>query len=68
MKINNFRYRKCENNQVFYRKGDPHSYCKNSCEVKTMCGEVQVPEDHLEVIQTGGDSGIVLTFQQFDII
>lgn len=42
-------YRKCVNNQVFYRKGDPHPYCKNACEDRTMCGEVQVPEDHLEV-------------------
>lgn len=42
-------HRKCVNNQVFYRKGDPHPYCKNACEDRTMCGEVQVPEDHLEV-------------------
>lgn len=44
-----FFYRKCVNNQVFYRKGDPHPYCKNACEDRTMCGEVQVPEEHLEV-------------------
>jgi hypothetical protein len=41
--------RKCENNQVFYRKGEPYPYCKNACEARTMCGEVQVPEHHLEV-------------------
>jgi len=41
--------RKCENNQVFYRKGDAYPYCKNACEARTMCGEVQVPEHHLEV-------------------
>uniref|UniRef100_A0A8D8WJ44 Leishmanolysin-like peptidase n=3 Tax=Cacopsylla melanoneura TaxID=428564 RepID=A0A8D8WJ44_9HEMI len=50
--------RKCENNQVFYRKGDPHSYCKNSCEPKTMCGEVEVPEEHLEVCRTCNSSGM----------
>eukprot|EP00095_Tigriopus_kingsejongensis_P009354 snap_masked-scaffold488_size158317-processed-gene-0.2 protein:Tk09354 transcript:snap_masked-scaffold488_size158317-processed-gene-0.2-mRNA-1 annotation:"conserved hypothetical protein" len=41
--------RKCEQNQVFFKTGDPHPYCKNACEARTMCGEVQVPEDHLEV-------------------
>jgi leishmanolysin-like peptidase len=41
--------RKCEQNQVFFKSGDPHPYCKNSCEALTMCGEVQVPEEHLEV-------------------
>ncbi|XP_018900151.2 leishmanolysin-like peptidase [Bemisia tabaci] len=50
--------RKCEQNQVFYRKGDPHSYCKNACEEKTMCGEVQVPEEHLEVCRTCNASGM----------
>ncbi|XP_040565883.1 leishmanolysin-like peptidase [Lepeophtheirus salmonis] len=41
--------RKCEHNQVFFKSGDPRPYCKNKCEAATMCGEVQVPEDHLEV-------------------
>lgn len=50
-KINVFLIRKCEQNQVFFKSGDPHPYCKNSCEVTTMCGEVEVPEAHLEVSQ-----------------
>ncbi|XP_049813368.1 leishmanolysin-like peptidase [Schistocerca nitens] len=49
--------RKCENNQVFYRKRDPHPYCKNSCEAKTMCGEVVVPEEHLEACRTCNATG-----------
>lgn len=53
--------RKCVNNQVFYRKGDPHPYCKNACEVKTMCGEVQVPDKHLEVCKTCNASGMDCT-------
>ena len=28
---------------------DPHPYCMNACEQVTMCGEVPVPEHHLEV-------------------
>ncbi|XP_026805367.1 leishmanolysin-like peptidase [Rhopalosiphum maidis] len=50
--------RKCVNNQVFYRKGDPHPYCKNACEDRTMCGEVQVPEEHLEACKTCNASGM----------
>lgn len=50
--------RKCENNQVFYRKGDMHSYCKNACEKKTLCGEVVVPESHLDVCRTCNSSGL----------
>jgi len=42
-------FRKCEQNQVFFKSGDPHPYCKNACEANTMCGEVEVPEAHLEV-------------------
>lgn len=40
--------RKCRNNQVFLVPNDPHPYCMNACEAATMCGEVQVPEHHLE--------------------
>ena len=40
---------KCKNNQVFLVPNDPHPYCMNACEPVTMCGEVQVPEHHLEV-------------------
>ncbi|XP_068085914.1 leishmanolysin-like peptidase [Anabrus simplex] len=49
--------RKCENNQVFYRRGDPYPYCKNSCEDRTMCGEVEVPEAHLETCRTCNATG-----------
>lgn len=41
--------RKCRNNQVFLVPNDPHPYCMNACEQVTMCGEVPVPEHHLEV-------------------
>ncbi|XP_063608213.1 leishmanolysin-like peptidase [Penaeus indicus] len=41
--------RRCEKNQVFLIKGEPHPFCKNKCEQVTMCGEVQVPEEHLHV-------------------
>ena len=44
-----YYFRKCEQNQVFFKSGDPHPYCKNACETTTMCGEVEVPEAHLEV-------------------
>ncbi|XP_039281797.1 leishmanolysin-like peptidase isoform X2 [Nilaparvata lugens] len=50
--------RKCVNNQVFYRRGDNLSYCKEACEAKTMCGEVQVPEEHLEVCRTCNSFGM----------
>ncbi|XP_059490130.1 leishmanolysin-like peptidase [Neocloeon triangulifer] len=49
--------RKCENNQVFFRKGEPHVYCKNACESRTMCGEVQVPESHLDVCRACNATG-----------
>lgn len=47
--------RKCENNQLFYRKEEV--YCKNACDERTMCGEVQVPPDHLEVCRTCNETG-----------
>ena len=50
-------YRKCEQNQVFFKSNDPRPYCKNSCEPKTMCGEVQVPEDHLDVCRVCNSFG-----------
>ncbi|XP_043215094.1 leishmanolysin-like peptidase isoform X2 [Amphibalanus amphitrite] len=40
--------RKCLDNKVFYKKGDPLPYCKSECENVTMCGEVAVPTDHLQ--------------------
>ncbi|XP_014250550.1 leishmanolysin-like peptidase [Cimex lectularius] len=50
--------RKCVNNQVFYHKKEPYSYCKNACENKTLCGEVTVPEEHLDVCRTCNASGL----------
>ena len=35
--------------QVFFKSDSLHPYCKNACEPVTMCGEVRVPEEHLEV-------------------
>nr|CAD7589812.1 unnamed protein product [Timema genevievae] len=47
----------CRNNQVFYKVKDPYAYCKNACENKTMCGEVIVPEEHLEACRTCNSTG-----------
>lgn len=42
---------KCPNNQAFFPISDtPHQYCVEKCEDITTCGEVVVPDDHLEVI------------------
>ncbi|KAM3955153.1 leishmanolysin-like peptidase, invadolysin isoform 2-T2 [Aphomia sociella] len=37
--------RKCPTRQVFVRGG--RSHCIDSCSAETMCGEVRVPENHL---------------------
>ena len=42
-------FRRCLNNQVFLLQNDSHPYCKGACEEKTLCGEVIVPDDHLNV-------------------
>lgn len=39
--------RKCESSQVFVKDGLTH--CIDSCKKTTLCGEVEVPEDHLDV-------------------
>ncbi|XP_043668427.1 leishmanolysin-like peptidase isoform X3 [Vespula pensylvanica] len=39
--------RKCESSQVFVQ--DHHTHCIDTCRSTTMCGEVVVPEDHLDV-------------------
>lgn len=44
--------RKCANNKAFFqtnRRGEIHQYCVERCELITTCGEVTVPETHLEV-------------------
>lgn len=40
--------RKCPNNQAFSPDQDPYLYCNEYCEKVTTCGEVAVPEEHLE--------------------
>ncbi|CAN7983090.1 unnamed protein product [Ixodes hexagonus] len=40
--------RKCPNNQAFSPDQDPYLYCNEYCEDVTTCGEVIVPEEHLE--------------------
>ena len=34
-------FRKCQQNQVFFKSDSRHPYCKNKCEDVTMCGEVR---------------------------
>ena len=56
-------FRKCQQNQVFFKSDSKHPYCKNACETTTMCGEVRVPEEHLEVCRVcnafGQNCGVV---------
>lgn len=40
--------RKCPNNQAFSPDQDPYLYCNEYCESDTTCGEVLVPDEHLE--------------------
>ncbi|CAK9806829.1 Leishmanolysin-like peptidase [Anthophora quadrimaculata] len=47
--------RKCESNQVFVK--DHHTHCIDTCRPTTMCGEVVVPEDHLDVCRTCNATG-----------
>ncbi|KAK4308425.1 hypothetical protein Pmani_019873 [Petrolisthes manimaculis] len=49
--------RRCEKNQVFLIKGEPHPFCKSRCEPVTMCGEVQVPEQHLHACRVCNSVG-----------
>ncbi|XP_023338328.1 leishmanolysin-like peptidase, partial [Eurytemora carolleeae] len=55
--------RKCRENQVFYKQESKHPFCKVSCEEDTMCGEVRVPNEHLESCRVcnafGQNCGIV---------
>ena len=48
--------RKCENNQYFLAPDDPTQYCKNRC-VTTKCGEVRVPDEHLDSCHTCNSNG-----------
>ncbi|XP_024887665.1 leishmanolysin-like peptidase [Temnothorax curvispinosus] len=47
--------RKCESSQVFVK--DHHTHCIDTCRPVTMCGEVRVPEDHLDVCRTCNGTG-----------
>ncbi|XP_044740862.1 leishmanolysin-like peptidase isoform X2 [Chrysoperla carnea] len=47
--------RKCDHPQVFVRKYLTH--CIDSCRAKTMCGEVEVPEAHLDVCRVCNATG-----------
>lgn len=39
--------RKCDSVQVFVKNSQ--TYCIDSCKTTTLCGEVEVPEEHLDV-------------------
>ncbi|CAH1153503.1 unnamed protein product [Phaedon cochleariae] len=47
--------RKCSDTQVFVKDGWTH--CIDTCKDKTMCGEVEVPEDHLDACRTCNSTG-----------
>lgn len=38
---------KCDSTQVYVKNG--HTHCIDHCKATTMCGEVQVPNEHLDV-------------------
>lgn len=48
-------YRKCESSQIFVKNTVTH--CIDSCKSVTMCGEVEVPEKHLDVCRTCNSTG-----------
>ncbi|CAD7091076.1 unnamed protein product [Hermetia illucens] len=47
--------RKCESSQVFVKGGQ--TYCIDSCKAITMCGEVPVPKEHLDVCRVCNATG-----------
>lgn len=47
--------RKCNDTQVFVKNGWTH--CIDYCKEKTTCGEVEVPEEHLDVCRTCNSTG-----------
>lgn len=47
--------RKCNSTQVFVKNNK--TYCIDSCKAETMCGEVRVPEAHLDVCRTCSRTG-----------
>lgn len=47
--------RKCNETQVFVKYDS--TYCIDICKEKTTCGEVEVPEDHLDACRTCNSTG-----------
>ncbi|XP_063706190.1 leishmanolysin-like peptidase [Culicoides brevitarsis] len=47
--------RKCNSTQVFVKHN--RTFCIDSCKAETMCGEVRVPEEHLDVCRTCNSTG-----------
>jgi leishmanolysin-like peptidase len=47
--------RKCESTQVFIKNALTH--CIDSCKSVTMCGEIIVPDDHLDVCRVCNATG-----------
>ncbi|XP_038220464.1 leishmanolysin-like peptidase isoform X3 [Zerene cesonia] len=62
--------RKCPTRQVFIRGGKSH--CIDACSPETMCGEVRVPEEHLNPCyvcnNTGHDCRLLRQMQPEDVI
>ncbi|RWS04785.1 leishmanolysin-like peptidase [Dinothrombium tinctorium] len=50
--------RKCPNNQAYFPPNNrSHQYCIGACEMVTTCGEVVVPEEHLDVCRVCDRNG-----------
>ncbi|XP_022210651.1 leishmanolysin-like peptidase [Drosophila obscura] len=47
--------RKCDSTQVYVKNG--HTHCIDHCKATTMCGEVQVPNEHLDVCRVCNATG-----------
>lgn len=47
--------RKCNDSQVFVKNGK--TYCIDQCSENTICGEVEVPEEHLDVCRVCNSTG-----------
>ncbi|XP_076260842.1 leishmanolysin-like peptidase, invadolysin isoform X1 [Rhynchophorus ferrugineus] len=47
--------RKCSDSQVFVKNGQTH--CIDVCSERTVCGEVEVPEEHLDVCRVCNSTG-----------
>ncbi|KAL7730250.1 hypothetical protein ACLKA6_016516 [Drosophila palustris] len=47
--------RKCDSTQVYVKNGNTH--CIDHCKATTMCGEVQVPNEHLDVCRVCNSTG-----------